>query len=421
VAGVLAVVACRQLVGIGDQAPGAGSGGAATTCGGFPWAAGACGSCVEDACCAEATACRGDVTCGPTFDCLAQCAGSDDGCRSACFTQGNGAIAALASCQATSCSADCGLQCGGFFGLTLPGFGSQCTSCFVAQSCPFATQCAQSESCFAYQFCNRACDPFDLVCQGNCAYSNPVTLPDGGLGFGPGNNTCGPPCGIGTDWSCVGHAVWPLAATSPIAFQIAVSDGSGNPFSGVTVRACLGGDADCVMPIQTVTSDSQGLATLTTSAPFQGYVELTASGYMTQLEYVYPFLAEATDPGVTVPIGLSTTAYIAELGSATGVPLDPLLGIVAASPKDCTNNPAPGVAFSGSPLGPRAQPFYYVSGTPTTHATATSLPTSVGGFSNVAPGLITLIASANGAAFATVAVEVRPNALTIIPYLVPTP
>ena len=435
-ASVLAVVACRQLVGIGDQPPGAGSADAgnaetgseaAPACGGFAWAGGACGSCMENACCAEATACRGDVTCGPTFDCQATCAGDDDPCRSHCVTQPDTAMAALGSCQATSCSSECGLVCGGFFGLNrvAPGAAAKaCTACYVAQSCPFATTCAQNESCLANEFCNEVCNPFDLICQGNCGYSIPVTLgADAGAGFGPANSACATTCQNGTNWSCVGSAVWPVATTSPITFQVEVYDAASHALlPGVTVRACDGSDADCLTPEATGTTDSNGLVTLTSqSVPFTGYLQAASSGYVTQLSYVYPPITESTDPGVVVGVGLYPSSYIAEVGAANKVTLDPSLGIIAAFPHDCSGVPAPGVSFSGTSLGSRAQAYYEVTNAPTIQATATSLPTPEGGFINVAPGLVTLVASANGTPVATVAVQVQKNAITVLPNLVPTP
>jgi len=433
-ASVLAFVACRQLVGIGDAPPGAGSVDAAVdseeaaaTCGDFAWTAGACDSCMENACCAEATACRGDVTCGLAYGCMAACAGDDDVCRSGCFHGGDGVMAALASCQATACSSDCDLQCGGFFGL-LGGWGSQsqpCRSCEQAGSCPFDTECAESVSCVELYFCFDTCSLGDTVCIDNCFYSDPAPLPDAGpgLGFNTQANACASACGSGSSWSCAGHTVWPVATTSPITFQVQVNDSvSIAPIQGVTVRACNGGDGDCQSPLSTATTDGNGLATLTSPlVPFSGYLELTAGGYTTQLQYVYPFLTETTDPGVVVGVALNTTAYIAELGAASGVTLETSLGIIVDFPVDCSDYPGVGVSFSGSGLGGAAQPYYFVSGTPTLQATATSLPTAGGGFLNVAPGLVTFIESANGAPVATVAVQVRANALTHLGNVVPTP
>jgi hypothetical protein len=432
-ASVVVVASCRQLVGIGDEPPGTGSSDAghseaAAMCGGFAWTAGTCDACMESACCAEATACRGDPACGPTFDCLAQCVGNDDLCRGACFNEGNGSIAAaLGSCEATSCSAACDLQCGGFFGLVSPFSTQECLSCYDATACEFATACAKNESCLEAYFCNDTCDLGDLVCQGNCDYANPVSLAtDAGPGFGVGNNECAAACGFGTNWTCAGHAVWPIATMNPLTFQLQVRDSSSDgPLAGVSVRACGSGDAECSSPLSMTTTDSNGLATLTSSVvPFSGYLDLKAAdaaGYMEQLQYVYPFLAESTDPGVMVEMSLSTTKYIGELNASAGVMLLPSNGVIAAFPVDCFDSAAPGVSFSGSNLGSAAQAYYYLSGTPTTHATATSLPTAGGGFTNVAPGLVTFVASANGAAVATVAVQVRAGVLTHLGNLVPTP
>jgi hypothetical protein len=79
------------------------------------------------------------------------------------------------------------------------------------------------------------------------------------------------------------------------------------------------------------------------------------------------------------------------------------------------------VSFTASGLGSNAEPFYYVSGTPSKNAAMTSTPLAAGGFANVQPGTTTLVASVDGAPFASVLVLTRPGTLTEIPNMVPTP
>jgi hypothetical protein len=432
VAAVLAVVACRQLVGIEDQPPGpatadGGSGEAASeaavACGGFPWRTEACSTCVESACCPEATTCGGTPSCISAFDCLARCAGNDDSCRSACLPPApDDATLALAVCQSKSCAPACGLTCGGFFGFTR-GTPGPCTSCLAAKTCPAATECAQSKDCLEVQFCGAACLPLDRVCVLNCEFGAPLDPSfDAGLGLAAGRNDCATACGLGTTWSCLGHAVWPVPAATTISFQVQVVDGSTfDPLAAAQVSACPALDQNCSTPLSTGTTDSNGLVTLTSSTvPFSGYVQIVAPGYWTDLFYIYPYLTESTVPGLALNDTIYSTGQMAQIAAQAHVTLDPSLGIIAADPNDCTASPAAGVSFSGLGLGDAAAPYYFVGSTPTPLATATSLPDSAGGFYNVAPGLVTLSASENGTTIDTVAVYVRGSALTQL-QLVPTP
>jgi hypothetical protein len=134
--------------------------------------------------------------------------------------------------------------------------------------------------------------------------------------------------------------------------------------------------------------------------------------------------AEAQTPAsqvVLLTMGLRTAAFIDELGSSAGLDLDPSLGIILAYPYDCLSNAAPGVSFQASGAGPRAESFYYASGTPTQQGTLTSLPLPAGGFANVEPGAITLVASVHGAPVSSTLVLTRGNTLTELPNMVPTP
>jgi hypothetical protein len=444
VAGLFAAVACRQLVGIGDGPSGAGTdagggsdagdaGGAsdgpgngegeAGTCGGFPWATGACGTCIEASCCGEAAACRGDPACAPVLECMASCAGSDDGCRHACVTQApDTTTLALIACQSRSCTSDCGLPCGGFFGV-IPGAAGPCQSCLEENDCTVAATCAGSVACLETQFCGAACLPLDVTCVVNCEATHPLgSLFDGGPGFGPSNNACASTCGDGTTWTCAGHATWPLATAATISFELRVVDGtSGTPVAGAQVSVCPPLDDGCASPLSTGTTDANGMVPLTsTMVPFLGYLQISAAGHWTDLSYTYPYLAESTAPGVTFVDAIYSDDAIAGIASQLHLPLDPSFGIIAATAFDCTASLAAGVTFGGSGLGDAAAPYYFVGATPTTAATATSLPSAAGGFYDVAPGLVTFTASENGTQVATVAVLVRAQSLTQLE-LVPTP
>lgn len=415
------VAACRQLVGIGDQPPAGGG----VTCGGFAWSPDSCAACMQSSCCDAATTCRGDVVCGSVYDCLAACAGGDPACRYACAIQFDDPMAAVFSCQARSCAAACDVPCGGWFGVG--AYSAQCNDCISTRNCTAGAALAQDEEFVAFQFCTESCLPFDKTCFDNCVSTHPVTdLPDGGASLvGALNAACADVCPLGGDeWACLSNVTWPGPSTSAITIRYDVVDYQSNQaISGATVRACSASDVDCTVTLATSTTDANGTAELVVApTPFAGYLEVSAPGHVTDLVFVYPDQVASNVPPYLPTVGLATTSYFQSLVAATGIPYDATLGDVYMAPVDCLGNPAPGVSFSASPLGAKARPWYLVGGVPNGQATATVVNGgSAGGFVNVAPGVVTVQASENGAAFATASLAVRAGALTIVPYLVPTP
>jgi hypothetical protein len=434
-----AIVACRQLVGIQDEPPSAGAidGGAAdtegadtTTDAGLAWTSPGCGSCVEQSCSAELAACIAEVPCAQSVRCLAACAGDDDTCRGACFTQGDDTLAALLRCQATSCSSEsaCSLQCGGFFG-PAETLSAACTACYVQYGCAQGTWCAtQSLACLGSQICTDACNPLDWICLLDCYASHPDDVPDAAWGgdFSVANAQCGSVCGHDDVWRCVGRAEWPAARTTVVTFKVQVVDVvSGAALSGVQLRLCANGDTTCSTPLPTgtTTTDDGGSATITAPAPFGGYIEATTVGYPAELSYVYPPIAENLSPDDYVGVQLLSSTYVSTLANAVGVPVDPSRGIVIAGPHDCNGEPAPGVSFEIEPKDDAGVVYYLLNGVPTQppSATATSAPSPLGGFVDVEPGSVTFSATVDGGLVSKVSVSVRPGAVTWLRNLVPTP
>jgi hypothetical protein len=214
---------------------------------------------------------------------------------------------------------------------------------------------------------------------------------------------------------------WPTATTPAITIEVALVDGdTGSALPGAVVTACANTDTQCLSPLSSTTTDSDGIVKLVTPAPFTGYLQTTASGYPTQLSYIYPSLAETMD-GPWVTIHMVSETQLGELAAILGVTPDPSLGLIVAEANDCVDQPAPGVSFSASPLGTVAVPYYFVSGFPSNDAGATSLPDTLGGFANVAPGLITFVAEENATVVFTMPVNVRANTVTYLINLVPAP
>ena len=453
---IFATAACRQIVGIGDEPPGAG------VCGAFPWAGDACHSCIQASCCAQATACRSEATCAAAFDCIAACAAGDERCRSKCVAYGDDAMAALGSCQSRSCTAACGLQCGGWGLLPGPQFAhieatSGCEGCLTTMACDYLASCVADEGCLKSRFCGNACVPFDWDCQSNCGYPYPSTnLFGNGAGPGVPSNTqllagaqadtpCAEPCQSGNDWSCVGSARWPKA-TSDVTHRLRISEYPGGmAVAGATVSACALEDDYCVpdgggllASSMTLSDGTVSLAIPESPLSFSGYFELRNSAYATTLLF-RPAPAESSSSSAASyePQALLSEGEVMALYGQIHVQYDQNLGSIAVIPADCEGIWAPGVTFDplaetgdgGCPdSAPDARdvPFYLdANGYPQPQCNVRETQRSGrivgGGFASVPPGRVTITShEPNGSTFNMSTVLVRTDTITVV-YAPPTP
>lgn len=450
---LLLVLSCRQIVGIEDQPPGAGAGAGGTAdagveasakCGGFPWSPSTCAACVERACCAQAKACRGDALCATEFDCIASCPGSDDACRSACVSphEDNDTMAALASCQAASCAKECGLRCGGYesyFGPPLPspadaGAQDACFACLESSSyCAALGAIASCPSCLAQEFCAQRCVGFyDGICINDCAVAYPLT----GAGADSGlltvlNGACASVCPPGTHWDCVGHVTWPQETAPQVTFRLQVTSLNGaTPIGNAQIRLCPLTDFNCDAPLSTqmILTDPNGVTSITLPAPFQGYFEIQAQGFVPELFLFTPTIAETMLPGTLQNIAMFPSGLFASyVMQVVPTPDTTTKGVLYVAPVDCAGEGAPNVSFEADPtkLGSSAAPYYIVNGmTPDGKAVATSNAGQGGliggGWVQVDPGLLPVTAAVGGTHVAKQGAPIRAGALTVV-QLVPTP
>lgn len=433
IVGALAPLAsCRQVVGIGDTPPGA-SPARVSACG-FAWSDGDCASCMQSSCCAQATACGKETACASAFDCIAAC-GGDEKCRAGCIQHGDATMVALGACQSRSCASACGLTCGGW-GL-LPGAeqlahiesSPGCETCLTSTGCAELSTCMADEACLMSRFCGNSCLGYDLQCTGTCGYSAPqFYAPLGDAGLSTLSNpqlfaSCTDACKPGSDWSCVSKLAWPTANKPSVTFRFYVYDfASGKPLSGVTVRGCSKSDPDtCADATPTVKSSSAGLVELPLNVeplPFDGYIEMSLTGYVTYLFLFYPYVVEDSGPLRETVLGLPflTQSLLEADYKAASIPFDPTLGTVAIVPLDCEGSGAPYVSFTGDGLGPSAVTYYFYDGIPTTHVNMTQPgPISdTGGFANVAPGVHTVESRVAGRVVSTADIGVRAGAFTVM-------
>lgn len=419
---------CRQIVGIDErQVWMGGAGGPACT--GFV-AANACGQCTEKKCCDEIAACRDDAACARVFGCIGACALGDADCRSGCFTEFSPEIAALAACQSRDCELPCGIACGGLAASSnaLMPASAACAQCLTKGCCAEVSACWRSEGCLGISACYRRCNPFDRACDEDCFEA----FADAGSAEGYDielckQSSCRAACDIGQDWSCLGHVAWPTGAGGHLKFGVLVVDALTQiGIAKATVKACAPLDVNCSEPVWSSPTDAKGWASLevdTGSTGFQGYVEISAPGYVDAIVAISPYVTRDVDKALPTlsMVKPDSLKQLAETGQFT-LDLDNK-GLLIATAQDCLRYFAPGVSFEAIPLDPASKPFYFDGTVPSLTATETTTPGAQGGFINVAPGLIKISAKVNalgGAVSSVTSTYVRANTITFV-YAMPTP
>ena len=375
------MLACRQLVGIGDAPPGGVAvdaalpeTGSAPACG-LAYAGEACEACLGSQCCAEATACAGSPACAALQGCQGACQG-DPTCRAQCVVQeGFGtdvATPALDACLVTRCSGPCGLLCGAVTDVLPVDAAAACQSCIVANICEPMTACAADPGCQSIVRCVFSSHTFDT--QGSCfgdAGAGDAGAGDAADTDGPsytfGNaaaaiQSCTTPCAIGSNWSCLGRFTWPVQTAPSITVTATFSDlVNSQPLVGATVKICGSADRTCTSPFASGQTDDAGVVSLEPPAHAGGW----ENGYFdvsspTSVPEVVFWSAPITQPNAVLPsVGTATLTEVTNEAMAVGFTLDPTLGTVFVMGYDCNLNGAVGLQFSVSPTDPSTKLFYF--------------------------------------------------------------
>jgi hypothetical protein len=371
----------------------------AGACGSLRHPSAACAACMDEKCCTEANACRGDPACDPAFDCYTNC-GDDAACRARCntfFTRADTLIDAT-SCRESKCGAECGVACGGF-GYNAPG----CGNCVKQTCCPVASDCAKNIACVKLDLCRNNCLAGSSACSAECEQ----TYPDGVSDLAPWldcvQNTCSEDCTAGRNWQCLDAKVPWLKPKSAglITFSMTIVEiVSEKPFAGTTAKACSKLDLACSTPLDTQMTNAEGYVALTVPAGlvgFDGYVDLTGgdsqgSGpIFPAMWYPVPSIVSTGWRGRVQFVSEGSLKALAALTNAT---IDPTRGHFAAGAQDCNFAAAGGVTFDIDPLAKDdyTTVFYFVMGQPKTNATQTDAQSGgIGGYINLPAKGLTLV------------------------------
>jgi hypothetical protein len=379
-------IACRQIVGIGDEPPtDLAQVDEAADAGpdGIVYAGAACEACLQTHCGSQAAACAADPPCSALEGCLGACDGGQVTCRARCIAAHrigvDPADIAISACLAGQCASPCGLTCGAFgaeFGVDA---AQGCETCLLDKGCVSSQACASNPQCVGLVLC-QVTNPF-LDRQEACSEAF-----DGGSSAGSDLSTvvtgvCHDQCAAGSQWFCVGSPL-PARLSTQTAMTLQLNDLlSGAPVAGATVAACSPLDPQCSADagyLSIATSGPDGGLTLTissgsTSGP-TGYLAITAPTLTPELFYWgYPLSEPTLAEGIPV-LSTSDTQAVVQLGESDGIPVDLRThAFVGLGVLDCMHVLAPEVGISISPMDPDGgtRVVYFKGGFPSKTATQT--------------------------------------------------
>jgi hypothetical protein len=301
---LLLLVGCRDVLGIEELSRavpdvGVDAGVDARSCS-LNAATGVCHACLERSCCQEIEACNGDETCRPTLSCVLQCPPGDEVCAAKCVNRFGEKLANVVSCRARSCAAQCGISCGGTFGVTRPKHvanNAKCAECYRTKFCDENIACANDPLCVRYMGCPWSCALLDRACNTQCRFPlGPQPLADGFQN--KLRDACRTDCGDGRDWSCVDQSKYPGGTSvGEVEFNFVLYDAlrAGEKLKDVTFRPCV--DSECMAEAgKSCKTDESGYCSmkLRLTAPgnvFRGVVEATGGGLYPTLYFMHPAIA----------------------------------------------------------------------------------------------------------------------------------
>lgn len=224
-----------------------------------------------------------------------------------------------------------------------------------------------------------------------------------GLAGCGGNDSTGLPAGF----ECLGQAL-PTTAPSviPVSGRITANFTNPSPVPHAYVYAFRAGDSTHLAGDTTDTAGSYGLTIATGGTPVNGYMTVSDSNHHLDT-YVYPAVPLVSD--LTENVLMVSSSEFGVLAAAAGITPVSGDGFIAIVVRNCQGAPVAGAMVSSSPAG---EVRYNSGGLPSSSATSTSTD-GVAYIANVAPGNVTVQATASGHSLRQHVVATHPNALTL--------
>ena len=204
------------------------------------------------------------------------------------------------------------------------------------------------------------------------------------------------------EWSCLDDPA-PVASTAPMLTQKlhlydVTASNMAKPIANLSARACPRIDFECATPMSDVaTSDAGGIVSLSVPNGFNGYYEVY--GLSTYQPYIVAANIVHADTSADVPV--APLAVSAAYAAAGGTKLDPTMGTLLMTVRNCDNGTAGGVSFdvNSSGVSAGADLVYLVNSLPTAGAKETDTASGAAVIFNLAPGAVNAEAKVSEGSF----------------------
>ena len=221
-----------------------------------------------------------------------------------------------------------------------------CEACIAANVCSAAQACGNSLACETLYRCEVACPTLD--CATACEFDDAGTAlfqAYGALLLGD----CTVACGLGQNWSCVGHVSWPQPKATALSVSAVVANliGSG-PTTDAGVKLCAANDPGCLQPLAQSSTDATGTATLhytltnTIQGGLNGYLLITSSDITPSL-FFWGFPLSEPEASFGIKISTLAAGLVGPYLKTLGVTQLSGYGVAFVGALDCSHNPAIGV------------------------------------------------------------------------------
>jgi hypothetical protein len=314
----------------------------------------------------------------------------------------------------------------------LETWSAACSSCIATSCCTQAQGCVGDLACASAEACvHETCAPGDSACRLACSNKwdsvsdAQVTLRDCRQQYCV--DACGP-------WDCLGNVTWRIP--NPIPSQIKVSatvecetcstGGAVQPIAGVHVRVCSMADPECKAELTHGDSDQNGKVTLMLAlqgTPASVYLEFHKEGWQDDLLLLNtPPLSYDFDVG---DVKMETLGELATI--ASNIPFvttyDPSLAVAKIRVSNCNLQSSAGVEVFWDNLQGATIGSFDLS---EWNVVAMNLPIPANDTTRVVarlkdPNPAAPQDAGTGPFIASVNLVVRPGAVTLAPFVTPTP
>ena len=307
----------------------------------------------------------------------------------------------------------------------LPTRGAACAACVTQNCCALATACVDDTACRSTEGCVQLCPTGDSACALACSKQwDPVSTAQAQLQDDCRDTACADACG---PWDCIGNVSWQIPASIPDAIIVRANakcnlcgpTGAPAANAGVHVRVCSIADPDCRVELASGDTDTSGNVALTfdpqrTPAPV--FLEFHKDGWLDHLLMLNtPPLSYDFDVGVVhMDQRMDADRIAADLGAS----YDPTLALVKLSVSDCNLRPGTGIELEWDhPGAATIVPFGEWN------ALAVNLPVPPNRMIRVVARRTPAVSQDGGTApiIATANLVVRAGAVTLAPFVTPTP